>query len=1090
MAPAAIASDGPKDNASTVSLIQAVVRQEIANLGITPVCAVRPNESSASVNQIRVYPSRYPSRYRNPAEWRTSDDRPICFHCSRAGHIARYCRNRWSSNSSWNTGAWRRFEGSSRRFSTPHDPQPAPTNVQGRRFSRSPSPQGRRSLSPMISRSRGSVLEQPCEDFTWRTLSQDHLNAHRSSQEVLVLQTQGLTPQVQALCKSLCQRLERLLEELRPWGSMEEDLQQATVAMLGRWHSFVNSEMAHSTDTDWLALLGQVCQGLAELCPELRLCFPAKKAMSCVISTALQCWGEVQVQEESEGGQQVQSTLRVPLQVTVPLQELLFALCQQVNRLFGHCMPKGIQSEVGQLLMSSLEPAYIRSCQALVTQQLPPALCQTWALQLLMDLHVLNLLFQGGTLSTARAAVEAQVDPFDLDVLMPHLGQQASLAAQQTSLLLGLCLGDVGAGRFLVSGPSGNKAPPASPVVLPVLAAGSQRFPLLPTLSRFLDESPLGTQAPVEEEQQWPRGVTTAGKSDRVEDCCLPKERPLQQRGVTAFFRTSGHSTVTSTPPCAFAMKCCFGEKPKTFHCKVVLLDETELIQEIQNTSRGQDLLDVVYKHLNLLETAYFGLRFVDTLAQTLNAVNSNMGISNTRCGTQTFTFYFGVKFYAADPCKLLEEITRYQYFLQVKQDIYHGRLPINFDLAAELFALAIQSELGDYDPRRHQPGYASELRFLVNQTPELEEKVAELHKGLRGQVPAVAEMNFLDKVKWLDMYGVDLHPVIGEDHTEYFLGLTPSGVIVLRNKTKVSNYYWPRITKVSHKGCYFMLQVHDKTNDDSTYGFELATKQACKHLWKCCVDHHSFFRLTQTTENAIASKCFGWGGKFRVRERPNPGGFKVQPRQQPTFVRVPSRRYQRRLGQPDGADAGTQVKEEEKHVTDHRSGSHWAHTTLLSPSSMSLHHSSPVPATSTPVTTGNQSVPPWEDPKQRHCRSSSTEGDCRRRRHHSRRGSDNESEVSKSSRGSRASKCSRASSGGCRHRHRSRSKSPDVKRSIPEDVKKHIAYHLIDPVTLTEEEKKDIKYTKVETDSRLFKIRYSPTAGRPNYRMAKISSR
>lgn len=568
--------------------------------------------------------------------------------------------------------------------------------------------------------------------------------------------------------------------------------------------------------------------------------------------------------------------------------------------------------------------------------------------------------------------------------------------------------------------------------------------------------------------------------------------------------------------------------------------------------------------------------------------------VSATSCDERLRCTYIGRESFRPT----LLDYARYQYFLQVKQDIYHGRLPINFDLAAELFALAIQSELGDYDPRRHQPGYASELRFLVNQTPELEEKVAELHKGLRGQVPAVAEMNFLDKIKWLDMYGVDLHPVIGEDHTEYFLGLTPSGVVVLRNKTKVSNYYWPRITKVSHKGCYFMLQVHDKTNDDSTYGFELATKQACKHLWRCCVDHHSFFRLTQTPENAIASKCFGWGGKLRVstrRERPNPGSFKIQPRQQPTFVRVPSRRYQRRLGQPDGADAGTQVEEEGKHVADHRNGSHWAHTALLSPSSMSLHHSSPLPATSTPVTAGNQSVPPWEDPKQRglyssstnpsprsirssgsrHCRSSSTEGDCRRRRHHSRRGSDNESEVSKSSRSSRASKCSRASSGGCRHschsrdsgsesdhhhhrhkhrhhrrhrsyelidseaqwkevqkqqqalkqpqsavvrdlsgrksgymqsgmeteseaqyaqrkkhrRHHSRSKSPDVKRSIPEDVKKHIAYHLIDPVTLTEEEKKDIKYTKVETDSRLFKIRYSPTAGRPNYRMAKISS-
>ena len=57
-------------------------------------------------------------------------------------------------------------------------------------------------------------------------------------------------------------------------------------------------------------------------------------------------------------------------------------------------------------------------------------------------------------------------------------------------------------------------------------------------------------------------------------------------------------------------------------------------------------------------------------------------------------TLYLGVKFYAADPCRLVEEITRYQFFLQVKQDVLQGRLPVLHDLAVELAALALQCKL------------------------------------------------------------------------------------------------------------------------------------------------------------------------------------------------------------------------------------------------------------------------------------------------------------------------------------------------------------------------------------------------------------
>lgn len=135
--------------------------------------------------------------------------------------------------------------------------------------------------------------------------------------------------------------------------------------------------------------------------------------------------------------------------------------------------------------------------------------------------------------------------------------------------------------------------------------------------------------------------------------------------------------------------------------------------------------------------------------------------------------------------CLLAFVAHRYQLYLQVKQDILQGRLPVSFELAAELGAYVVQgkmsllwflfsqycllhgckstlpAELGDYDPRKHPLGYVSEFRLLNNQTKEIESRIHELHMQLKGMAPSQAEFNYLDKVKWHDMYGVDLHPVL-----------------------------------------------------------------------------------------------------------------------------------------------------------------------------------------------------------------------------------------------------------------------------------------------------------------------------------------
>eukprot|EP00095_Tigriopus_kingsejongensis_P005999 maker-scaffold505_size153196-snap-gene-0.22 protein:Tk05999 transcript:maker-scaffold505_size153196-snap-gene-0.22-mRNA-1 annotation:"4.1 G protein " len=339
----------------------------------------------------------------------------------------------------------------------------------------------------------------------------------------------------------------------------------------------------------------------------------------------------------------------------------------------------------------------------------------------------------------------------------------------------------------------------------------------------------------------------------------------------------------------------------KTFHVKILLLDKQELIQEVTGKTTGQDLLDVIFKHLNLLETAYFGLRFQDCTNQT-HWLDPSKRVSDQLQVISPITLYLGVKFYAADPCRLVEEITRYQFFLQVKLDVLQGRLPVSQELAIELCAYALQSELGDYDSSRHSPGYVSEFRFVSSQTEEMEDDIEQTHRKLQGMLPSEAEMAYLEKVKWLDMYGVDLHPVVGEDNIEYYLGLTPSGIIVLRNRGKVGNYFWPRISKIYFKARFFMLRVRDKHNDESTYGFETPSRQACKHLWKCCVEHHAFFRLVQVSPSFGGTGVFSLGSRFRFSgstEKQALSEVQSIRRPQPQFSRRPSTRYSRRNGQP-----------------------------------------------------------------------------------------------------------------------------------------------------------------------------------------------
>ncbi|TDG95935.1 hypothetical protein EPR50_G00243670 [Perca flavescens] len=149
-----------------------------------------------------------------------------------------------------------------------------------------------------------------------------------------------------------------------------------------------------------------------------------------------------------------------------------------------------------------------------------------------------------------------------------------------------------------------------------------------------------------------------------------------------------------------------------------------------------------------------------------------------------------------------------------------------------------------------------------------MEEKIMELHKTFRGMTPAEAEMNFLDNVKKLSMYGVDLHHATDSEGVAIMLGVCSSGLLVYRDRLRINRFSWPKILKISYKRNNFYIKIRPGEFDqfESTIGFKLLNHRSAKRLWKVCVEHHSFFRLMSPEETP--KKFLSLGSKFRYSGR------------------------------------------------------------------------------------------------------------------------------------------------------------------------------------------------------------------------------
>ncbi|XP_074924732.1 FERM, ARHGEF and pleckstrin domain-containing protein 2 isoform X2 [Chelonoidis abingdonii] len=300
---------------------------------------------------------------------------------------------------------------------------------------------------------------------------------------------------------------------------------------------------------------------------------------------------------------------------------------------------------------------------------------------------------------------------------------------------------------------------------------------------------------------------------------------------------------------------------------KIKLLDNTVEVLDVESKCSGQTLLTEVYKHLNLVESDYFGIEFQNIQSYWIWLEPMKPIVKQVRRPKNT-VLRLAVKFFPPDPGQLQEEYTRYLFALQIKRDLAEERLTCSDNTAALIISHLLQSEIGDFDESGDHD-HLKTNQYLPNQE-RVQGKILEFHRKHLGQTPAESDFQVLEIARKLEMYGVRFHLASDREGSKISLAVSHMGVLVFQGTTKINTFNWSKVRKLSFKRKRFLIKLHPEVHGpyQDTLEFLFGSRDECKNFWKICVEYHTFFRLFDQPKPKAKAVFFSRGSSFRYSGR------------------------------------------------------------------------------------------------------------------------------------------------------------------------------------------------------------------------------